>query len=166
MIDAIEKRASVRSFTDEGVSDAEIDELMHAAMAAPSEGNQMPWEYYVVEDAAIRERLAASSPYATCAANAPIVLVPCVRADIPLPECAPMDMSAAIENILLQATDLGLGAVWMAIAGYPERVSAVSAALGLPEGLSPFALVPVGHPASPVNARGMNRYDGTRIHRL
>lgn len=164
MIEQIAKRASVRRFKDEPVSDEAITELMRAAMAAPSGGNQQPWEFYVVRDADLRQKLAQASPYAKCAATAPVVIVPCTREDIPLEECAPMDMSAAIENMLLECVSLGLGAVWMAVAGYPDRIHAVRKALGIPANLTPFAMVPCGVPEGDVSAHGPERYDETRVH--
>lgn len=164
MIDQIAKRASVRRFKDEPVSAEAVTELLRAAMAAPSGGNQQPWEFYVVRDADVRARLAAASPYAKCAATAPIVIVPCVREDIPLPECAPMDMSAAIENLLLECVNQGLGGVWMAIEGYPDRIESVRAALDIPSDLTPFALVPCGTPDGEVNAQGPSRFDASRVH--
>ena len=117
-----------------------------------------------MRDADVRAQLAAASPYAKCAATAPVVIVPCVRGDIPLPECAPMDMSAAIENLLLECVNQGLGGVWMAIEGYPDRIAGVRAALDIPSDLAPFALVPCGTPDGEVNAQGPSRFDASRIH--
>ncbi len=164
MIEQIAKRASVRRFKSDPVSDEVITELLRAAMAAPSGGNQQPWEFYVVREADLRAKLAAASPYAKCAASAPVVIVPCVRENIPLEECAPMDMSAAIENMLLECVEQGLGAVWMAIYGYPDRIHAVRKALDIPLDLTPFALVPCGVPEGDVAAHGSERFDSARIH--
>ena len=81
-----------------------------------------------------------------------------------MPECAPMDMSAAIENLLLECVNQGLGGVWMAIEGYPDRIAGVRAALDIPSDLAPFALVPCGTPDGEVNAQGPSRFDASRIH--
>ena len=164
MIEQIAKRASVRRFKSTPVSDETVTELLRAAMAAPSGGNQQPWEFYVVRDADLRKKLSEASPYAKCAAEAPVVIVPCVREDIPLEECAPMDMSAAIENLLLECVEHGLGAVWMAVEGYPDRTHAVRKALSIPFDLTPFALVPCGEPEGEVVPHGLERFDVSRIH--
>lgn len=164
-MNAIFKRASVRKFTDKPLTKRQIEKLMQAAMAAPSAGNQQPWEFYLVENPELREKLSKASMFAKPAANAPMVIVPCVRMGrLRFPECAEQDMSACIENILLEAADSGLGAVWMSIAPDPERVAVVSRALGLTEHVRPFALIAVGRPADEVEPKGAERYDESRVH--
>ena len=71
-----------------------ITQIMKAAMAAPSAGNQQPWEFYVVKDKEKIRQLSESSPYAGCAANAPIVIVPCQRtADLMFPDIAEISLA-------------------------------------------------------------------------
>ena len=164
-MDAIYNRSSVRSFAMKKVDADSIEALLRAAMAAPSAGNQQPWEFYVVQDAATCQALSAASQYAKPAAKAPCVIVPCVREnECRFPECAPQDMSAAIENLLLEATELGLGTVWMGISPVAERMAHVAKTLALPAGLSPFALIAVGYPAEIPNPKGAERYDAKRVH--
>ena len=164
-MDAIYNRSSVRSFSADKVSAEDIEALLRAAMAAPSAGNQQPWEFYVVQDEAKLKSLATASPYAKPASKAPCVIVPCVRTnELRFAECAPQDMSAAIENMLLEACELGLGTVWMGIAPAQERMERVAQTLVLPEGIEPFALVAVGYPAEIPNPQGATRYDAKRIH--
>ena len=145
--DVIFERASVRAFTDAPVSDEQARLLLRAAMAAPSAGNQQPWEFYVVRDPQMLAKLAGCSPYAKPTAKAPCCIVPCLRTQgLRFPGCASQDMGACVENILLEATRLGLGAVWQAI--YPD-----------PE----FCLIAIGTPASEVHAKGADRYDESRV---
>ncbi len=163
-MDAIFTRASVRKFTDEQISDDEIECFMRAAMAAPSAGNQQPWCFYLTRDDAIKKRLSQASPYAKPAERAPLVIVACAREEgARFPSCIPQDMSAAIENILLEVADAGLGAVWMGIAPEPERIEAVYDIIGKPEGIQPFALIAIGHPDGNVEAKGKTRYDESRV---
>lgn len=61
MEDAIFTRVSIREFTDEAVSDEQVERLMEAAMAAPSAGNQQPWEFVLTRDPQVKEALAACS---------------------------------------------------------------------------------------------------------
>lgn len=167
MIEAIAKRASVRKFTDEPVTEDEVRTMLRAGMAAPSGGNQQPWEFYVVRDRATLERLAEVTPYAKPAASAPCVIVPCMRTEgLRFPELAVQDVSAAVENILLEAVELGLGAVWMGIAPHPEDMAAVSAIVDAPADLEPFALIACGHPAVEPAPKGADRYDESRVHWL
>lgn len=163
-LDTMYRRASVRRFTGEKVTSFEAEALLHAAMSAPSAGNQQPWEFYLVWDDEARAALSKASPYALAAAGAPLVIVPCFRQNVRFPECAPLDMAAATQNMLLEATDLGLGAVWMAINPVRDREEKVRTTLGLPDDLTPFCLIAVGRPAEDVTPHGAERYDEKRIH--
>ena len=149
MADAIFKRASVRRFTDDPMTDDEVRAVLRAGMAAPSGGNQQPWEFYVARDRATLQLLSEASPYAKPAAGA-----------------ACDSVSACVENILLEAVDLGFGAVWMGIAPEPERMAAVSEIVGAPAGLEPFAIVALGYPESEPHAKGKDRYAEDRVHWL
>ena len=77
-----------------------------------------------------------------------------------LPEYAQIDVSAAIENLLLEADGLGLGAVWLGIAPLTERMDAVRDVLQLPEELDAFAIVPCGCPAQERAAGPLRRGTG------
>ncbi len=163
-LDTMYRRASVRRFTGEKVTSFEAEALLHAAMAAPSAGNQQPWEFYLVSSEDARAALAQASPYAAPAAGAPLVIVPCFRQNVRFPECAPLDMAAAVQNLLLEAVDLGLGAVWMGVHPVRGREEKVAAALDLPQELTPFCMVAVGHPDGTVKPHCAERYDEKRIH--
>ena len=165
MLDQIAKRASVRQFTDQPVERAKTEELLRAAMAAPSAGNQQPWEFYVAADATLRAKLAASSPYAKPVLAAPIVIVACQRTEgVRFPECVQQDMAASVENLLIECVNQELGAVWMAVAPFDERIAAVRAALNMSGALEPFALIAIGYPANAVEAQGPKRFDAARVH--
>ncbi|MCD8020679.1 MAG: nitroreductase family protein [Clostridiales bacterium] len=161
-MNSIFHRTSIRAYTDQPVEDTKITKLLQAAMAAPSAGNQQPWEFYVVKDSTMKAQLSACSPYAGCAANAPVVIVPCYRKEAIFPENVSMDLSAATENILLAADAQDLGAVWLGIAPLEDRMSKVRKVLNLPTGLEAFALIPVGYPVK-VGPQ-QDRYDESRVH--
>lgn len=165
MVDVLFKRASVRKFTDKPVSDDEVRSMLRAAMAAPSAGNQQPWEFYVVRDTETLVKLSETTPYAKPAANAPCAIVACARTEgLRFPMCVQQDMSAAIENLLLEAVDLGLGAVWMGVAPEVDRVAAAVEALSTPVGLEPFAIIACGRPETEPTPKGADRYDESRVH--
>lgn len=165
MEDAIFIRVSIREFTDEAVSDEQVERLMEAAMAAPSAGNQQPWEFVLTRDPQVREELAACSPYAHPAAKADLVIVPCVSGGEKRFEgCVPLDMSACAENILLEAQTLGLGAVWLGIYPEQDRIEAVAKVIGAEDGCIPFALIAVGHPKEMLEPRSPKRFDMSRVH--
>ncbi len=159
------KRISVRKFQDKPVEEEKIEKILRAAMAAPSAANQQPWEFFVVTDRDTIAAVSKCSPYARCAAKAPVVIVPCYRTEgLRFPENNIVDLSIATENILLEITALGLGGVWLGVAPAPERIAKVDAALGIGEKLHAFALVPCGYPAE--ERPQEDRYDPERVHRI
>jgi nitroreductase len=136
--------------------------MLRAAMAAPSAGNQQPWEFYVVKNDEVIRKLAATSPYAGCAVNAPMAFVACYRKHCRMPEYAQIDTSIAVQNLLLEADELGLGAVWLGIAPLQERMDAVRNVMNLPDELEAFAIIPCGYPAE--EKKQQDRFEEARIH--
>ena len=156
-------RASVRSFDGRRVEPEKVELLLKAAMAAPSACNQQPWEFVVATDPAVLEALSKCSPYAGCLSRAPLGIAVCMRTEgLIAPSYTQIDASAATENLLLEAAELGLGAVWLGIAPGPEKMEAVRQVLGAPETIQPFCLVACGYPDRP--AVPANRYDPARVH--
>lgn len=165
-MNAIFHRVSIRKYVDRPVEQDKIVTMLKAAMAAPSACNQQPWEYYVVTNKDIIKELSQTSPYASAAKDAPLVFVACFRKTegIIAPSYVEIDMSASVENLLLEADELGLGAVWMGIAPQEERMDAVRKVIDLPEHLSAFALISCGYPAE--ERVQQNRYQESRVHYL
>ncbi len=161
-MNSIFHRISVRKYEQRKVEPEKIEKMLKAAMAAPSACNQQPWEFYVVTDKELIGQLSEASPYAKCAKEAPVVFVPCFRSEGIAPEYFNIDMSAAVENLLLEADTLGLGAVWMGISPDEGRMEAVRKVLDIPVNLNAFALVPCGYPAE--EREQENRYEESRVH--
>ena len=162
--EVLQRRRSIRKYTEEPVSKEEIDLLMHAAMSGPSACNKMPWEFYVVTDEAVLEKLRNASRYSKI--YAPLAIVVCGSLSRALPsQLAPywiQDCSAATENILLAATDLGLGTVWCGIHPQKRAEERVREALGLTEKHIPLNIIYVGHPDQVQEPR--DQYKETYIH--
>jgi nitroreductase len=162
-MNAILERYSVRRFEDREVEPEKIEAVLRAGMSAPSGGNQRPWEFYVIKDKDTMEKLAGSSPYAVSAADAAAVIVACFRTEgLIYPELVYMDMSACVENMLIEITAQGLGGVWLSIAPYEDRMQNVDEILGIGDGLRSFALIPVGYPE--MKRTVTDRYDKNRVH--
>ena len=94
-------------------------------MQAPSEGNQQPWEFYVVTDKKKLTALSQVHPYAGMTKNAPAAIVAVYRTDCRMPEYAQIDLAIAMENLWLETDAQGLGGVWLGIAPKEERMKAV-----------------------------------------
>ena len=164
-MNSIFHRVSIRKYQKKPVEEEKIELLLKAGMQAPSACNQQPWEFYVVTDKETIQKLSGSTPYAGAAKGAPLVIVPCDRKNgLMAPSLADVDLAICTENILLEADELGLGAVMMAIAPDAERMEAVRRICDIPSRLDPFCLIPVGYPAE--GHPQQNRYDTSRIHRI
>ena len=161
-MNSIYHRISVRKYQDRPIEKEKIEAILRAAMQAPSAGDQQPWEFWVVTEKGIIEKLAKVSPYAGCTKGAPAVIVAAYRENCMMPEYAQIDLSIAMENLWLEADAQGLGGVWLGIAPIEERMKAVEEIVGLPEGLRAFATFPVGYPAE--SRAQEDRYDASRIH--
>lgn len=162
--DVLQSRRSIRKYTEEPVSKEDIDLLMHAAMSGPSACNKMPWEFYVITDETVLEKLRNASRYSKI--YAPLAIVVCGSLSRALPsQLAPywiQDCSAATENILLAATDLGLGTVWCGIHPQKRAEERVREALDLTEKQIPLNIIYVGHPDQVQEPR--DQYKETYIH--
>lgn len=158
------KRRSVRKYTEEAVSQEDILELLHAAMSGPSACNKRPWEFYVITNEELLGKLRGASMFTKM--KAPLAIVVCGNLERALPAKMAdywiQDCSAATENILLRATDLGLGAVWCGI--YPQKRAEkkVREILGLNEKKIPLNLIFLGHPAENPEAR--DQYEEECVH--
>ncbi len=157
-------RVSIRKYQPKPVEPEKITALLRAAMAAPSAGNQQPWEFYVVTNPELIQKLSTVSPYSGCAKNAPVVIVSAYREKLWAPMYAQIDMSIAMEHLWLACGEQGLGGVWMGIAPQEERMQAVEELVGIPEGLRAFAIFPLGYPAE--ERQQQDRFDESRIHYL
>ena len=163
-MNSIFHRVSIRKYTDQKIEEEKIMQMLRAAMAAPSACNQQPWEFYVVTNPEKIKELSQASPYTGCAKGAPLVFVPCYRETGVAPGYYQIDLSAAVENLLLEADSLVLGAVWMGIAPGEDRMEKVRKILEIPEDLFAFALVPCGYPAE--TRPQQDRFKEERIHRV
>ena len=146
-LDNIFSRKSVRSYTEETVTPQQVETMLRAAMSAPSGLNVQPWRFVVVTEQATKEKLAGG--FNKMIAKAPVVFVVCgqtIRNGQPNGNWT-ADCAAAAENLLLAAEAQGLGAVWTACYPYDDRMNPAIEALGLPEDVKPYCIIPVGHPA-------------------
>ena len=162
-MNAIFKRTSIRKYLDKPVEQEKIEKLLRAACAAPSACNQQPWEFYVVRNREVINKLSESTPYTKMAKDAPVVIVPCFRKEgLVAPMYANIDLSAAVENLLLEATELNLGAVWCGVSPQVDRMKVVGEIININPLLEPFAIIPVGYPVE--ERQQQDRYEESKIH--
>ncbi len=159
-------RRSVRVFQDKAVPEALIEDLLRAAMAAPSAVAKDPWHFIVIRDRKRLERLADVLPNAPMLRHAPAAIV--AAGDIRLAHDREesyllQDVSAAVENILLAATALGLGSCWLGVHPRKPRMDGIRGMFQLPPSIVPVAGIALAYPAESPEAR--TRYNPERIHR-
>lgn len=140
-------RRSIRSYSGETISQAQIEALLKAGMYAPSARNTQPWHFLVVDDKEVLSDFSAFHPYAKMLPEADKAILVCGDTIL---ENAPgywmVDCANATQNILLAAHAKGLGAVWLGIYPREDRMKASIELFNLPGHIRPLALVALGVP--------------------
>jgi len=157
-------RRSIRKFEDRPVEKEKIDKLLRAAMQAPSAANQQPWEFIVVEDKKSLNKLSFMTPYSKPVVGSAVTLVLLANSNtFKVPTGWQQDMGAAAQNVLLEATHLELGAVWLGVATADSAVDYIKNLYNLPENIKPFALIAIGYPDGQKN-EFVDRYQSEKVH--
>ena len=143
----IKARESIRSYSNKKVEDEKINFVLESARLAPSWRNRQCWQFVVVKDKKIIKDLSKTSIINLWLKKVPVIIVACgdpkqsgLRNGI---NYFIVDVSIALENIVLAATDKGLGTCW--IGGFNEKK--VKEILEIPEHIRVVALTPLGYPA-------------------
>jgi nitroreductase len=149
--DVVNRRRSVRQFTSQPLANDALQRTLEAANQAPSAGNLQAYEIYVVREQKMKEKLAQAAYGQEFLFQAPVVLAFCSHAERARGRygergatlyCV-QDAAIACTFAMLAATALGLATVW--VGAFDEQ--AVHAILGVPDGIVPLALLPVGYAA-------------------
>lgn len=164
VLETIFKRRSIRNYLDIKVHRGDIERLLKAATAAPTAANAQPWEFVVIDEEEklikLREKLVFGRY------NAPAAIVVCGNMKLahkgPSKEMWVQDCSASLENILIAATGLGLGTVWIGIYPLESNVNVLKDLLNIPDYVIPLGIVYVGYPAEEKEAR--TRFDEKRVY--
>ena len=158
------KRRSIRKFKKDEVTNEIIQDLLECAMAAPSACNKQPWEFFVIKNPELLEKVKHIGRYTNF--NSPCVIVVCGNRDRTLSKRENdffiQDCSAAIENILLGVTSIGLGAVWCGLHPQKNAVKRVREILNLDEKTVPLGLIHIGYPDCDITPR--DQYNEKYIH--
>lgn len=164
--ECILKRRSIRKFKNEMVSNEIIKDLLECAMAAPSACNKQPWEFYVIKNSELLDDVKKIGRYTNF--NSPCVIVVCGNRERTLSKRENdffiQDCSAAIENILLRATSLGLGTVWCGIMPMEVTYKKAIETLNLPDNIEPLGMIHVGYPDEEKEERTQYKEDYVHIY--
>lgn len=156
VLDVMRARRSVRAYKSDPVPEEKIRRVMEAARVAPSGKNLQPWKFILVRDEEIRLKLAEASRRQLFMARAPLIVVACGYPERSYQrqgnymQSWPIDVSIALEHLMLQAQEEGLGTCWI---GAFEEIQ-VKSILGVPEGVRVLALTPLGFPDEVPGDRG------------
>ena len=178
LLDLMQSRTSVRHYTDEGIERETLGKILEAGRWAPSAGNMQSWEFIVVDEKKLKERLSRYAYNQEHVREAPVCIV--VLGDMEKARRKYDDRgvdlymiqetAASMQNMLLMADELGLGSAW--VGAFDE--DSVRDLLDIPEKLRPMAIITLGYPKErpePSNkyrvtdVTYMNRY-GKRIHAI
>lgn len=150
MLEAILNRRSVRFYKSDPVSDEQIDEVLKAGFCAPSAHAAAPWHAVVVKDPEVKSALAGIHRWSRFIERAPVAIVACVERG----ETGHFwieDGAVFMENMMIQATALGLGSCWIAIRGAVDGDKDAEAEArricGLPDHFGVLAIMPLGYAA-------------------
>ena len=157
-------RRSIRRYKQKSVDPNVMIDLVKAGMAAPSAFNQQPWEFVIVHNSELLEKIGDLHPFASMARYAAGFIVVCglPEKDVRSLEMWPQDCAAATENILLAAHKLGLGAVWIGMYPNEKHMSIFSKICHIPKEAIPFSGVCFGIPDN--EKPPADRFDESKIH--
>jgi nitroreductase len=161
VLDLMYSRRAIRDFTDEEVTDEQLEAMLMAAMAAPSVGELRPWHFVVVRKRKTLDALAQVHKYAYMLEKASMAIVICGDEEISERHWVE-DTCVATQNLLLAATALGLGGVWISL--YPKKKYQrhVRELLDIPGHVGVLCILALGHPAE--KKKVSTKYDHKRVH--
>ncbi len=166
VLEVIRKRRTIRKFTDEEVTEEQVETILEMAMYAPTYMNRQPWHFVVIRDKELQKQLGETLGVRPYLQEASAVIA--VYGDPEISNTWDLDGCAAIENMLIAATGLGLGSAWAGSPGnlaWGEAEELLRDALKVPGGFRALSLVCLGYTAKMVVPHTKDeRYDRTRIH--
>jgi nitroreductase len=145
LLGGIYTRRSVREFVEQAVEREQLLEIIKAGTWAPSGLNNQPWRFVIVQKADVKKELGRQTKYGFIIERAPVCIAVFVDRTVMYNDVKDHQaIGACIQNMLLAAHGLGLGAVWLG--EILKNDEAVRTLLGLPKEMELMAVVAIGHP--------------------
>ncbi len=161
--DVILTRRSIRQFKSKKIPKDILNNIIRAAMYAPSAHDQQPWQFIVIDDRKLLDIISEKHPYASMCKTAPLAILVC--ADLTFEQSKDMwilDCAAATQNILLASCDFGIGSVWVGVYFRKKYIEIFTTLFKLPKHIIPISLIPLGYPAE--EKPKIDRFKKERIH--
>ncbi len=163
-MDIINKRRSIRKYENKEIGQDVLEKIVRAGMQAPSAINQQPWHFFVIQEKAKLVGLSNLTVYSKMLASASAcVLLATDKRYVKASTMYSQDMAAATQNVLLEATNLGVGSCWIGIYGRVDRIEKIKDFLKLEDHFEPFALVSLGYPENKEDFKFVDRYDIDKV---
>jgi len=162
-LDAIFTRRSIRKYKKDKIPQDILNNILKAAMSAPSAYNQQPWQFIIVDDKELLKSISEKHPHAKMCSTAPLAIL--VLADLSLEQAKDMwvfDCAAATQNILIASHDYGIGSVWIGVYFRKEYIEIFNKLFNLPNNIIPISLISLGYPAEEKPKE--DRFKKERIH--
>lgn len=156
------ERTSVREFKNDPIPQQIITKLLASGMQAPSAKNQQPWEFIVVTEKTLLDKLSTMHKGSWPFKTAPLAIIPMLRPSDKSPHMTVQDISAATENILLEAVNQNMGGCWIGVYPLAERLKHVSDIFDITGETVPFCIIALGYPEK--TKQVSIRYDEERVH--
>ncbi len=139
--EVIEKRCSIREYSDKVISNEDIESMIKAGSLAPTARCVEPWEFIVIKDKKVLNEISTIAPNGKFINNADCaIIILCKETKYYLE-----DGCAATENILLSATALGVGACWIA-GDKKEYAQKIVKLIGAPDDIKLISMIALGYP--------------------
>ena len=158
-METIYKRRSIRKYQTKDVAQEDVEKILKAGMNAPSAKKNEPWNFIVVQDKNCLWELSEIKKYALMLKEAPCCII-CIAK--PNTEFWQQDMGACMQNMMLEATSLGLGTCWLGIKPDGEDEKKIRTRFEIPTDYHVFSLMALGYPNEEKSVN--NKFDVTRIH--
>lgn len=136
-------RRSIRKYLDKEISDEDIKKILKAGMNAPTARNLKPYEFVVVRNKETLAKLSEMKKNAYFAKDSNVTIVLLAKE---LSDYWQQDLGAVSENMLLEATRLGIGSCWVGITPNQDYENYVRGVLGIPQEVRVFSLMTLGYP--------------------
>jgi nitroreductase len=158
-------RRSIRKYESREIPGEMFNDLLEAAMAAPSAVAKDPWHFLLIRERKTLDKIVKILPNGQMLRQAPAAVIICGdinKANINEVSYLLQDLSAAAENLLLAATALGLGSCWLGMHPRPDRLDGIRSLFSLPENIIPMCGIALGWPAEKPAPR--TRFNPERVH--
>lgn len=163
-MDIINKRRSIRKYSNEIIKLDVLEKIVRSGMQAPSAINQQPWHFFVICDKEKLNGLSNLMAYSKMLANASAcILLATDKKNVKASTMYSQDMAAATQNVLLEATNQGVGSCWIGLYGRVDRMDKVKQFLSLDEHFEPFSLISLGYPENEDDLKFIDRYNINKV---